>query len=301
MFVYNLLYSEGFSEVMKTHEPESCKGLLKYAVTVDEADTVADTALLVQDLCQKYHWNLTACVCGGEAGVDLTDALSEELGLLSNGTAVSNRRDKKVQQELARAQGMRAVRQASGTSLEEVREFLQTEPYPLIIKPLDSAGSDGVKLCKTLLEAQNHVANLLGSEMVNGGYCEEVLCQEYLKGNEYVVDHVSRDGVHKTVMVWVSRCFCYDTGSCCFVVPRDDDATSFHYSICCVFTGESADPIFLFSVSCTGLRQTPGQWRRFCVLWRYSRGSRIAGSQAADSLRSWNFGRDRSEEWTVAR
>merc|ERR1711972_761754 len=30
-----------------------------------------------------------------------------------------------------------------------------------------------------------------------------VLCQEFLKGKEYVVDHVSRDGVHKCVMVWV--------------------------------------------------------------------------------------------------
>merc|ERR1719373_694776 len=30
-----------------------------------------------------------------------------------------------------------------------------------------------------------------------------VLVQEFLKGQEYVVDHVSRDGVHKCVMVWV--------------------------------------------------------------------------------------------------
>jgi len=29
-----------------------------------------------------------------------------------------------------------------------------------------------------------------------------VLCQEFLKGTEYVVDHVSRNGVHKTMMVW---------------------------------------------------------------------------------------------------
>jgi len=27
--------------------------------------------------------------------------------------------------------------------------------------------------------------------------------QEFLKGKEYVVDHVSRDGIHKTCMVWV--------------------------------------------------------------------------------------------------
>merc|ERR1712038_1357490 len=30
-----------------------------------------------------------------------------------------------------------------------------------------------------------------------------VLVQEFLKGQEYVIDHVSRDGVHKCVMVYV--------------------------------------------------------------------------------------------------
>ena len=29
------------------------------------------------------------------------------------------------------------------------------------------------------------------------------LCQEYLRGKEYVVDHVSLNGIHKTVMTWV--------------------------------------------------------------------------------------------------
>ena len=36
-----------------------------------------------------------------------------------------------------------------------------------------------------------------------GAQSTAVLCQEFLKGTEYVVDHVSRDGVHKTMMVWV--------------------------------------------------------------------------------------------------
>ena len=46
-------------------------------------------------------------------------------------------------------------------------------------------------------------------QMVNGGECPSVLCQEFLRGKEYVVDHVSRDGVHKVVMVWV-----YDKRPC---------------------------------------------------------------------------------------
>lgn len=30
-----------------------------------------------------------------------------------------------------------------------------------------------------------------------------MLCQEFLRGKEYVIDQVSRDGIHKTMMVWV--------------------------------------------------------------------------------------------------
>jgi biotin carboxylase len=43
----------------------------------------------------------------------------------------------------------------------------------------------------------------MNSQRVNGGANAGVICQEFLKGDEYVVDHVSRDGVHKTVMIWI--------------------------------------------------------------------------------------------------
>jgi biotin carboxylase len=74
---------------------------------------------------------------------------------------------------------------------------------PVVLKPTESAGSDGVKLCYTFPEAKEHFEKLMNSQMVNGGDCPSVLCQEFLQGDEYVVDHVSRNGVHKTVMVWV--------------------------------------------------------------------------------------------------
>jgi biotin carboxylase len=73
----------------------------------------------------------------------------------------------------------------------------------------ESAGSDGVKLCHDFEEAEEHFHVLMKSQMVNGGDCPAVLCQEFLRGKEYVVDHVSRDGEHKTVMLWV-----YDKRPC---------------------------------------------------------------------------------------
>ncbi len=72
-----------------------------------------------------------------------------------------------------------------------------------VLKPTDSAGSDGVKLCSSINEAKEHFQYLLTVEAVNGGRNTQVLCQEFLSGKEYVVDHVSRNGVHKTMMVWV--------------------------------------------------------------------------------------------------
>lgn len=125
------------------------------------------------------------------------------MGLRTNGTDIPNRRDKKLQQELIKEKGLRSVRQAGGDKYEDVEEFLRTETYPVVVKPVESAGSDGVKLCHSFEEATEHFHLLMRSQMVNGGECPAVLCQEFLRGKEYVVDHVSRDGVHKTTMAWV--------------------------------------------------------------------------------------------------
>lgn len=192
------MWSDGFSEAMKLHVPQSV-GKLNYFVELTEAKTLEETGKLVRDAAGDIE--VVACIAGGEAGVDLADALSEFLGVVSNGTGIANRRDKKIQQELIKAAGMRSVRQAGGTKWEEVTDFLKTEPFPVVLKPTESAGSDGVKLCYTMEEAKEHFELLMKSQMVNGGSCPMVLCQEFLKGTEYVIDHVSLGGVHK-----VSHC-----------------------------------------------------------------------------------------------
>jgi biotin carboxylase len=196
------LWTEGFAPEMKLHIPTSC-GTMSYLAELDEpTEGLVATAAAIQQAVGADR-EVIACLAGGEAGCDLADALSEHLGLLTNGTEIPNRRDKKVQQELIRKIGLRSVRQAGGSEFSEVEAFLKTESYPLVLKPVESAGSDGVKLCSTFEEAKEHFERLMASQMVNGGACPAVLCQEFLRGKEYVVDHVSRDGVHKTMMVWV--------------------------------------------------------------------------------------------------
>lgn len=209
------VWTKGFAPEMKTHVPVSCRDLT-YIAEVDDLDhwsledletevKKAASAAAVKANKPSDYYTIVGCIAGGEAGVDMADALSEKLGVLTNGTQgdFANRRDKKVQQELVRDRGMRAVRQACGSKFDEVEAFLKTEQFPVVLKPTDSAGSDGVKLCQTFEEAQEHFEHLLTVEAVNGGYNTEVLCQEFLRGKEYVVDCVSRNGVHKVAMVWV--------------------------------------------------------------------------------------------------
>jgi ATP-grasp domain len=207
-FVIIALWTAEFSEEMKKHIPTSVSGL-KYLLELTEIpNDIPSTIKMIQNelltVQPSYDYQIVACLAGGEAGVDYADALSEALGLRSNGTQIPNRRDKKIQQELIQAAGLRSVRQAGSDKFDEAIEtFLQTEEYPVVLKPTESAGSDGVKLCHSYQEAKDHFHRLMQSQMINGGSCPAVLCQEFLRGKEYVVDHVSKDGIHKTMMVWV--------------------------------------------------------------------------------------------------
>lgn len=196
------LWTNGFSEEMKKHVPLSA-GTMSYHKEVTEGGDLGETTRELYKAAGKLR--IVACICGGEAGVDKADILSERLLVRTNGAqgVFANRRDKKVQQELIKAAGIRSVRQAAGNKLSDVESFLKSEQYPVVLKPTDSAGTDGVKLCHNYEEAKEHFLNLFEVEAVNGGYNTEVLCQEFLRGREYVVDTASRDGVHKTTAVWM--------------------------------------------------------------------------------------------------
>jgi len=196
-------------EEFRSHVPDCCKteGFHYYA-EVDEKNSISATAAATKKAAKGMP--ILACIVGGESGVTLADKLSMELGVVSNGVFASgDRRNKSVQQKAVKAAGLRAVREACGKRWCEVESFVKSESFPVVVKPVESCGSDGVKLCNTLQEAQAHFNLLMDSQRKVGAQGAAVLVQEFLKGKEYVVDHVSYTEpetgkvVHKCVMVWV--------------------------------------------------------------------------------------------------
>jgi hypothetical protein len=177
---------------------------------------------------KELPFTILAVIPGAETGVELADQLSHRLALRSNGVEQSvARRNKYHMGEAVRNAGyqlffllsiifklflnlgVRAVKQQMCHSLSEMFEFLKTIATPFqptqlkcVVKPVQSAGTDDVFLCNTKEEAETAFNRIIGKINGLGLLNSCVLVQEFLVGKEYVVDKVSRDGVHKLVAIW---------------------------------------------------------------------------------------------------
>jgi biotin carboxylase len=80
--------------------------------------------------------------------------------------------------------------------------FLLQNMLQVVVKPLESAGSDDVFLCNSQEDVREAFDTINGKVNGLGSVNEGALVQEYLDGTEYVIDSVSRDGVHKVVAIW---------------------------------------------------------------------------------------------------
>jgi carbamoylphosphate synthase large subunit len=170
---------------------------MKYLATV----TGADPAALAGELAQHSP---IAVVAGMEPDVPLADALSQRLDLPSNGTVLSSaRRNKYDMAETLRRAGVRCAEQfKSGQAAEIVAWAQAAGRYPVVVKPLSSAATDGVAICADAEQVREAAEAVLGTESLWGEANDEVLIQSYLDGVEYVVDMVSWQGSRYTCGVW---------------------------------------------------------------------------------------------------
>lgn len=145
-----------------------------------------------------------AVLAGQEPGVPLADLLSERLGLATNGTARSHaRRDKHEMIETLRAAGIRCADQTRTADVAEAVAWAEARgDYPVVVKPLSSASSDGVTICRTADEVAAAAEAVLAAVDIFDHQNTEVLVQSYLDGTEYIVDTVSANGEHYLCGVW---------------------------------------------------------------------------------------------------
>lgn len=149
-------------------------------------------------------------IVGCETGVLLGDELSHALGVRGNSIDKSSlRRNKFLQTEAVRRCGINACGQALATCRRDMEAYIDSQlallgesSFKAVVKPVEGAGSDGVSICDSPAAVRAAFDSLEGTKNVLGLTNYSVLLQEYLKGDEYVIDTVSRNGVHKCVAIW---------------------------------------------------------------------------------------------------
>ncbi len=137
------------------------------------------------------------CVMTGiETGIAWMDRLAARFGLPGNDPAGSTlRRDKYLMQEAIRARGLRAARQCRVEDADSALAWLEGHGrFPVVVKPAASAGSDNIHVCGSAAEVRAAVQRILDADNLFGTRNTQALVQEYLEGQEWVVDTVCRDG-----------------------------------------------------------------------------------------------------------
>jgi L-amino acid ligase len=143
-------------------------------------------------------------IAGTESGVELAETLSDFLSTPSNAIGLAtSRRNKFAMNEVVRAAGLKTAIQMQATSSQELENLkLDRFTLPVVVKPTNSAGGDGFRICGSRAEIRNHAQTLFNRTNAIGEVNEGVLVQEYLQGQQYFVNSTSIGGHHYVSEVW---------------------------------------------------------------------------------------------------
>lgn len=126
-------------------------------------------------------------ICLWEPGVLLAARLREELG--TGGMTVDEClpfRNKDLMKEKVAAAGIRTPKHRSAKSAQGVRAAAKKIGYPIIIKPIDGAGSMDTYRANNAADLKAAIAKM--------GHIGEVNVEEFIDGEEYTYDTICIDG-----------------------------------------------------------------------------------------------------------
>lgn len=142
--------------------------------------------------------NIVCSVAGSEMGVRLNDEVATAIGVPCNSADTAYLRCTKAGMiEALEKAGVRAIKSAKVKSVEDVKNFFKENNLKkAFMKFSESAASFESKVCENLDEAIAHYNKISNMPNYFGNTHDEILIQEYIEGDEYVVNTISCQGKH---------------------------------------------------------------------------------------------------------
>ncbi|WNI18846.1 ATP-grasp domain-containing protein [Actinacidiphila sp. ITFR-21] len=148
----------------------------------------------VRTVATEHHASVIYHIGREETMVSAYEVAEELHAELNPSAAIRLLADKHAMRELLAEHGLSAVSYALAPTRDEVPDAVLRVGCPVVVKPTALAGSRGVFLWRG---PQDRAA---WTELVDRyGYDGPFLVEEYLRGPEYSVETLSRDGGHRVV------------------------------------------------------------------------------------------------------
>lgn len=157
-------------------------------------------------LKQLEKYSIMAVMAGAETSVELAEQLASALKLPGNSPETSKlRRNKFHMIEAIQQASLLSAKQCCSDKVDDLiawyKENFQSGEM-VVIKPINSAGTDHVTFCSSIEQLKNAAENILGQVNKLGILNQFVLAQSFLDGQEYVVNTVSLNGKHHLTDIW---------------------------------------------------------------------------------------------------
>lgn len=184
--------SDVISAYQKSFIPENFSRNLIYTGDISE----------IINATSGHH--VKAVIPGAETGVILADLLSEKLNLPGNPVKTSDtRRNKFLMSQALHQHGIVVASSISTHKLIEILSWREKNGFKkIVLKPMLGGGSDHVFICYSEDEIANAFNSILSEKDVFGKDNSKVLAQEFLEGQEYIVNTVSINHQHHVIDVW---------------------------------------------------------------------------------------------------
>ncbi len=152
------------------------------------------------------RYDVAYVVPGGDPGVVLADQLAAHYGLRGNDPSTTWRRHEKYgMHQSLKENGLRYMETRKVHCEGDIHSFWTEKGCDAaVMKFSESAASYGVKICRSLEESIDHYHHMQTLHGLTGGEHSDILIQEFIDGDQYVVNTVSREGTH--MVTEVLRC-----------------------------------------------------------------------------------------------
>jgi len=169
------------------------------------ASIVHENIVTTLEFLNALNVQIRAIFPGSEPGVLLAEELQLHFPDVPSNVPdpTGMRRHKHAMHNQLKQCNLRSIREICTGDVEEALLWIDSNVvFPVIVKPPMSGGSDGLHYCHSVDDVRDAFRQEKQKLNVNGEVNTQLLVQEFLTGEEYVVDAVSHNGEHLVLGIW---------------------------------------------------------------------------------------------------